>query len=59
LLRLQFACLGADIKFIDGYVAGDIDNKGVTAEKMVGFETNGGNSVDLDVPVNVANARMG
>jgi hypothetical protein len=43
LFRLQFACLGADIKFIDGYIADDIDDKGVTAEKMVGFETNGGN----------------
>jgi hypothetical protein len=42
MLRLQFACLGVDIKLIDGYVAGDVGDKGVTAEKMVGFETNGG-----------------
>ena len=43
LLRRHFPSLGADIKFIDGYVAGALDDKGVTAEEMVGFETNGGN----------------
>jgi len=43
LLRLQFPCLGADIKFIEGYVAGDIDDKGGTGDKTVGFETNDGN----------------
>jgi hypothetical protein len=44
LLRLQFACLeAADIKCIVGYVAGDGDDKGVTADNTVGFEANGGN----------------
>jgi len=52
--------VAADIKFIVGYVDGDGDDKGVTADNMVGFKNKRRKLfVDLDVPVNVTNDRMG